>query len=495
MMLTPPPIDEPMSDALPASEVAALFASLNSVWADFAERSKVPGLVWGIVAQGRLVHVHALGVQDIEARRPVTVTSLFRIASMTKAFTALTVLKLRDEGRLQLDALAEIYVPEMRGWVYPTRDSPRIRVRDLLHHTAGLVSDDPWGDRQSAMPEAEFTRLLQQGVPFSRPPATAMEYSNLGYALLGRIISTVSDASYAEAVAKLLLQPLGMDESGFDCHASPLARRALGYRWDNNRWQREQDLAHGAFGAMGGLQTHATDYAKWLTFLLDAWPARDDADNGPVRRATVRELVQGLNFPELWAARSSTSSDKTSRRAAVYGMGLTAIVDSELGLYLTHGGGYPGYGSHMMLLPEQGAGLFVFANRTYAGPGPALAEVAQRLKDAGYLRSRALGISLALADAYRAVITIFQAGDIEAAGDVLATNLLLDWDAPSWARYLAQLKQRAGECDAGSPIVATGALSGDFTWPCSQGRIKGSVLLAPTHPPRIQEIKLNHESA
>ena len=142
----------------------------------------MPGLVYGVVIDGRLVHVKAMGVQDLQTKRPVTADTLFRIASMTKSFTALSILKLRDEGRLSLDASAETYLPEIRNWRYPTEDSPRIRVRDLLTHTAGFVTDDPWGDRQTPLPEADFTRLLLEGVPFTRPPGTAMEYSNLGYA-------------------------------------------------------------------------------------------------------------------------------------------------------------------------------------------------------------------------------------------------------------------------------------------------------------------------
>jgi hypothetical protein len=72
---------------------------------------------------------------------------------MSKAFTALSILKLRDEGKLSLDAPAETYVPELKGWRYPTADAPKIRVRDLLNHTAGLVTDDPWGDRQTPLGE------------------------------------------------------------------------------------------------------------------------------------------------------------------------------------------------------------------------------------------------------------------------------------------------------------------------------------------------------
>ena len=99
-----------------------MFAAVDRIFADYALDAHIPGLVYGVVSDGRLVYVRGIGVQDLESNRPVTADTLFRIASMTKAFTALTVLKLRDEGKLRLDALAETYVPELRGWKYPTQD-------------------------------------------------------------------------------------------------------------------------------------------------------------------------------------------------------------------------------------------------------------------------------------------------------------------------------------------------------------------------------------
>ena len=163
----------------PAAAESVMFAAVDQIFADYAIDSHIPGLVYGIVANGRLVYVRGIGVQDLESNRPVTPDTLFRIASMTKAFTALTVLKLRDDGKLRLDAPAETYVPELREWRYPTQDSPRIRVRDLLNHTAGFVTDDPWGDRQTPLPELEFSRLLRESVPFARTPGTAMDYLGL----------------------------------------------------------------------------------------------------------------------------------------------------------------------------------------------------------------------------------------------------------------------------------------------------------------------------
>src|SRR3712207_6808937 len=150
------------------TRIAAALPAVDRIFETYQREAPVPGLVYGIVADGRLLHVKGLGVQDLAARRPVTPDSLFRIASMSKAFTALAILKLRDEGRLSLDALAETYVPELRSWRYPTSDSPRLRVRDLLSHTAGLVTDNPWGDRQQVLSEEDFTRMLREGAPLSR---------------------------------------------------------------------------------------------------------------------------------------------------------------------------------------------------------------------------------------------------------------------------------------------------------------------------------------
>ncbi len=473
-----------------AADDAKAFSKIDEIFADYALDNHIPGVVYGVVADGKLVYVRGIGVQDLESRRPVTADTLFRIASMTKAFTALTILKLRDEGKLQLDAPAENYVEEMRSWKYPTQDSPRIRVRDLLNHTAGFVTDDPWGDRQTPLSEAEFTRLLREGVPFTRPPATAWEYSNLGYALLGRIITKVSGQPYADTITQTLLKPLGMDSSGFIVEAGPRERRALGYRWEDDAWRREPDMAHGAFGAMGGIQTSANDYAKWVAYLLSAWPPRDEANSGPVSRATVRELAQGASFPRAFPQRIGRPGQGACALASSYGMGFNVSMGCDFGVTLNHGGGYPGYGSHVLLIPQKGLGVFALTNRTYGGPSGAVWDAAAVLTKAELYKDRTPAVSDDLARAYRAVGAIYKAGKVTAAKDVLAMNFLMDRDAAGWSRDLAKLKKAVGECETTAGIKATGAMAGEFKWRCTHGRVTGSVLLAPTTPARIQQIKL-----
>ncbi|MBL0914594.1 MAG: beta-lactamase family protein, partial [Sphingopyxis sp.] len=282
-------------DAAPQT-IEQLAPEIDALFAKFQADQHVPGVVYGVVKDGKLAYVKGLGVQTIDDKRPVTPDTLFRIASMTKAFTALSILKLRDDGKLRLDDLAEDYIPEMKRWTYPTKDSPRIRIRDLLQHVGGFVTDDPWGDRQQVLPQDEFTKMIAAGVPFSRVPQSQHEYSNFGYALLGRIVAKASGMAYTDYVQRTILTPLGMTSSGFDAPKAPKARYALGYRWENERWTAEPEMVDGAFNSMGGLQVSANDYAKWVAFLLSAWPARDDPDTGPVKRSTVREIAQGLNI-------------------------------------------------------------------------------------------------------------------------------------------------------------------------------------------------------
>jgi CubicO group peptidase (beta-lactamase class C family) len=287
----------------------------------------------------------------------------------------------------------------------------------------------------------------------------------------------------------MLLAPLGMSSSGFEVERAPAERRALGYRWTEKGWLLEPTMAHGAFGAMGGLQTSASDYSKYVAWLLSAWPPRDGADAGPVKRSSVRELAQGANFPRL-RQRPGKSGADACRQPSNYGMGMIVAVDCELGLTLGHGGGYPGYGSFVMLLPDYGVGVFALTNRTYAGPAAPVADAAVALYKAGVLKPRPAATSDALRSAYSAVAKMYEAGGVTAAGDVLAMNFLLDRTAEAWARELASLRSQVGRCESDAPIAATGALSGSFTWRCEHGRLNGSVLLAPTRPPRIQALGL-----
>ena len=474
---------QPAAPAIPA----AVTGRIDKNFVDFMAEEHIPGAVWVIVKDGRIAYFGHAGIADTKGGRAIDGDTIFRIASMSKAFTALAILKLRDEGRLSLDSPAETYVPEMKGWVYPTTDSPRIRVRDLLSHVAGFVTDDPWGDRQQDLPEADFTRLLKQGVAFNRAPQTAFEYSNLGYALLGRIISNVSGRPFDDYITAEIAKPLGMNATGYDIFAAPQDMRALGYRWENDAYVAEPTLGRGVFGAMGGVYTSANDYAKWVAFLLDAWPPRNGKETGPVRRSSVRELSQGLDFPRR-AKRPGLEGHAACDMAMTYAMGFTTVGDCDLGTFLTHSGGYPGYGSNVLLLPDEGIGLFAFTNRTYAGPSSTVRLAALELNEAGLLTGRALAASDVLTRFYAIARDVYSQASLAPAVGKLAMNFLLDHDTGIRESALVELKRTSGVCKTDVPVTATGELRGEFRWVCENNDVEGRILLSPMAQPRLQAL-------
>lgn len=465
----------------------AAFAGIDPLFEAWMTEQHVPGLVYGVVVDGRLAYVRSLGVQDVTTKAPVTADTVFRIASMSKNFTALAALKLRDEGRLSLDAPAERIVPELARLAYPTTDSPRITVRDLLTHNAGFVTDDPWGDRQLDMAEADFSRFVAAGVPFSRAPGMAFEYSNFGYALAGRVVTNAAGTNYADYIEGAFLKPLGMSSSGYDQARAPAGRRAIGYRWEDGAWKEEPSLGPGAFGAMGGLMTTANDYARYMAWELAAWPPRDGPEDGILKRSSVREIVRGQNFPSVVARAEPGGCD----RARAYGMGTIVYADCVLGPHFTHSGGLPGYGSNVLMLPERGIGVFAFANRTYAPASLVVREAAIALVKSGAFPPRTVPPSAGVQAMAAAAAKIYAAGDVLAAREALAMNLLLDRDAAHRNAELAALKAKLGACRTAEPIVTDTATAATVRYPCERGTLQARLLLAPTTPASLQVLEFS----
>ena len=179
--------------AAPQPQKAALdagFGEVDRLLTRFMTDRHVPGAAWGVIVDGELAHTGAAGLRDVDAKAPVDVDSVFRIASMTKSFTAMSILKLRDEGKLSLDDPAERYVPEMAGLEYPTSDSPKITIRHLLSHAEGFPEDNPWGDRQLADTDEQLSADAAPRHPVLERAGPRLRYSNYGFAILGRIVTT-----------------------------------------------------------------------------------------------------------------------------------------------------------------------------------------------------------------------------------------------------------------------------------------------------------------
>ncbi|MEZ5227294.1 MAG: serine hydrolase domain-containing protein [Acidimicrobiales bacterium] len=278
---------------------------------------------------------------------------------MTKSFTAAAVLALRDDEVLDLDAPIARLAPSLAGVVGPTSDAPPVTLRLLLTMSAGFATDDPWADRLLDAEPTVMDDLFERGAHHAHPTATAFQYSNYGFAMAGRVVEEVPGAPLRDHVSARLLEPLGMTDTGWD---PPDVGAATGHRWlapihdgDEGAWQAElPPLADGGVAPMGGLWSSIEDLRRWVRFMLDAYPARNDPDDGPLRRSSRREQQQ------------IHRSHGNPGMASGYGMGLQVVHDEQLGTVVTHSGGLPGFGSNMRWLVDHGLGIVALSNLTYA---------------------------------------------------------------------------------------------------------------------------------
>lgn len=469
------------------TKLAAAFPELDALFREFATRLHVPGAAWGIVIDGDLAHSGATGYRDISAKAAVDVDTVFRIASMTKSFTAMAILNLRDEGKLSLDDPAERYVPELKALTYPTADSPRITIRHLLSHSEGFPEDNPWGDQQLAVSDTQMAQMMRGGIPFSNAPGVAYEYSNYGFAILGRIVSRVAGTTYNDYIAAKILQPLGMTSTTLEPSKVPAQKLAHGYRWQDDQWKEEPLLADGAFGPMGGMLTSVRDLSRYVSALLGAWPPRGGPEAGPIRRASLREMQQISRFGSASASRDAASG-ALQLTAGGYGYGLGISQTCAFRHIVAHGGGLPGFGSLMRWLPEYGVGIIAFGNLTYTGWGRVANTALETLAKTGGLQPRVAQPSSTLVEARNAVSQLIARWDDRLAARIAAENLFLDESGERRSAQLEALHAKVGSCtpDRDTFDSVENALRGQWTVTCERGKLQASITLAPTMPPKVQ---------
>jgi len=470
-----------------------LFPDVDQRFARVQRESRVPGVAWGVIRDGELVHAGGAGtIRDGEDRLP-DAGSVFRIASMTKSFTAATILLLRDEGQLRLDDPVAAHVRELDAWRPPTKDSPPVTLRQLLTMSAGLPTDDPWGDRQQGLALDRFAELLAAGLSFAWPPGTTFDYSNLGYGILGRVITAAAGAEYREVVHDRLLRPLGMTSTTYLAEDVPAERLAYGYVRRGDALVREGTDGYGALASMGGVYSTVRDLASWVAGFLDAFPARDDPEGPhPLRRSSRREMQQVQRADRVVVAAQAPDAEPAVTGGG-YGFGLFVLDDLETGTMIGHAGGYPGFGSYMAWHPATGLGIVALGNLRYAPMRPLASDVLATLVRADAVprhRVRPLPETAALRPIVDGLIDHW---DDAMADRVFAMNM--DLDEPREARR-ASVAAIVGDL---SPFRADGARPAtsdspaQLTWWLrgSRGWLRVSILITPEPSPRIQTLGLH----
>jgi CubicO group peptidase (beta-lactamase class C family) len=466
------------------------FADTDILAADFQRRGGQPGLAYGIVIGGELVHAAGLGELCLGGPPPDTDT-VFRIASMTKSFTASAVLALRDDGALRLDDPAEAYVPELRGWPPVTPDSVPVSLRHLLTMTAGFPTDDPWGDRQQGLPLEEFAAFLSDGVSFARAPGIRFEYSNLGYAILGRVITAVTGAAYQDYIRDRLLRPLGMTRTGFEAGEFGTAL-AQGYRRAPDGWSQVAFEPCGAFAPMGGIFSCVRDLARWVNGFAAAFPPGDADDRHPVRPATRREM----QLPQVLTGwdRPGFPGEAGAAQLTCYGFGLFVGDHPSWGRVVSHSGGYPGFGSNMRWHPDTRTGVIALGNGTYS----AMQALAARILPAVLRRTRSevrrpvpgpWPQTLAARDT---VSRLLRSWDDAEAARLFSPNVPRDAPFAERRKTIAVIRDRIGDFrDDGerppefdTPAHCRWWLAGE------RGVVQVQIQLTPEHEPRVQSLTL-----
>jgi CubicO group peptidase (beta-lactamase class C family) len=467
-------------------------AAMDEQSATTFARWKVPGVAYGVVRDGELIHSRGLGTTRVGDDRPPDADSVFRIASMTKSFTAATVLLLRDEGRLHLDDPVREHVPELASLRGPTADSPVITIRHLLTMTAGFPTDDPWGDRQQGLDLDRFGELLRDGIAFAWTPGVRFEYSNLGYGILGRVITNVAGREYRDVVRDRFLEPLGMRSTTYDESEVPEHRLVRGYVWRDDAFLEEPLDPYGALASMGGVFTTVRDLSTWVGELTDAFPPRDDPETGhPLGRASRREMQQPQR-PFGPSVTHASADAAPELGGGGYGFGLVALDHLRWGRVVTHSGGYPGFGSDMRWHPASGYGLIVLANGRYAPTTVLARELFNRLLESTGSRARRIRAAAPTEAARAAVEGLLESWDEAAAVRLFAMNVELDLPIARRRQAIDRIREVHGSLRPDPDAPAESQSPFDVTWWMrgELGRVKVEIQLTPEKRPLVQTLNL-----
>lgn len=462
---------------------------IDRVFKEYADSNHLPGVAYGLVVDGKLVYKGNIGYTDVEKKIPVTSSSLFRIASMSKSFTCMAILKLRDEGKLNLDDPAYLYIPELKNVKYPTADAPVITIRHLMTHGAGFPEDNPWGDRQLADNDKDLMAFINKQISFSNPPGIAYEYSNLGFALQGRIITKVSGMQYQDYIKKNILEPLGMKTTTFEYGDVAADKLAHGYRWLNQKWNEEallHDTKDGSWGAMGAMISSIDEFAGYMAFHLSAWPPSNAKDDGPVKRSSVREM----HHPWRWNTFNPNYTFPDGRTCAItaaYCYGLGWMKDCEGRTFISHSGGLPGFGSQWRIMPDYGIGIVSFANRTYAPMGFVNLKVLDTIIKMAQLQPRQLPPSKILEQRKSELVKILPDWNKAEQSGIFAENFFPDYPIDSLKKEAGDLYAKAGKIISIKAMKPENQLRGSFIIEGEKINMEVYFTLSPENPALIQE--------
>lgn len=247
---------------------------------------RVPGAAVLVLRDGVALFRRGYGLADLENGVAASPATGYRLASMTKPFTAAAILLLADEGRLSLDDPVRRFLPSL------PRAADSVTLRQMLTHTSGLLDYEELIPAQATQQvhDADVLRLLESQDRTYFPPGTAYRYSDTGYALLALVVARVSGLDFASFLRQRIFAPLGMSSSlAYEAGVSTVMHRAYGYSFDGRSWVRtDQSLTSAVLGD-GGVYSCLDDLAKWDAALYDSRLLREATVRAAFTPATATD--------------------------------------------------------------------------------------------------------------------------------------------------------------------------------------------------------------
>ncbi|MDA1347625.1 MAG: serine hydrolase [Chloroflexi bacterium] len=302
---------------------------------------RVVGASVGIVRDQELVWNRGFGFADLESGRPPDLHTVFRIASVTKTFTATALFQLRDEGKLSLDDPLLTYVPEFANAKARGGSVEGVTLRRLLCHHSGLMAEAP-GDEPfwstMAIPSIKEIIAATSRIEIVIEQDAAFKYSNVGFALLGEVVTRVAGRRYEDYVMEEVLRPLGMTSTVFELDGDLGGRMATGYMAtpyeDSATVVPDVNLA--GYASAGQLYSTVDDLAKWVSFQFSAGAAERDGKQ-VLRGQSIKEMqrprVMGPNWESgyglPWIARRVAGRVIVGHPGFTYGFRADVSFDVE----------------------------------------------------------------------------------------------------------------------------------------------------------------------
>ena len=338
---------------MPAPE--GLSRELRAIVAEAQSERRAASIAAAVVRGGVVVWADAVGLADAEQAVDATPDHQYRIGSITKTFTAVCVMQLRDEGKLKLEDRLDAHLD--------VRAFGDLTLRQMLSHGSGLqreIPGDVWETLEFPKSTVELLATLEEAEQVLAP-GERWHYSNLAYILLGEVVAALSGMPYEDYVEQRLLQPLGLTRTGF----SPDEPMALAYSVEpySDVLRREPMLVErtGGIAAAGQLWSTVGDLCRWASFLADPDPgvlAPEAID--------LMTAVQTMADPYRWSL--------------AWGVGL-ALMRKDERIYCGHDGGMPGYLANVLIDRSDKLGAAVLVNGESVGPAELALELVEKTRE------------------------------------------------------------------------------------------------------------------